>query len=113
MRAKRPGESALLLRDAVDILAQVGIPYDVIGAMAASMHGIVRASMDADAVLAASPSGLAALEECFRRLRLRTDLRHGDAIDLNLLQKLAADFGRETSDTLEKLVGRPVNQPNS
>ena len=61
MRAQRPGESALLLLDAVDQLAEAGVPYAIIGAMAAAVHGIVRASMDADAVLAKPPSGLAAL----------------------------------------------------
>jgi hypothetical protein len=41
-----------LLLDAVDVLARNGISYAVIGAMAASVHGVVRASIDADAVLA-------------------------------------------------------------
>jgi hypothetical protein len=46
MRAQRPGESALLLLDAIDVLTGAGIPYAVIGAMAASVHGVVRASID-------------------------------------------------------------------
>ena len=49
MRATRAGQSALLLLDAVGVLAARKILYAVIGAMAASVHGIVRASMDADA----------------------------------------------------------------
>jgi len=51
VRTTRAGQSALLLLDAVDVLAARKVPYAVIGAMAASVHGIVRASMDADAVL--------------------------------------------------------------
>ena len=184
MRAQRPGESALLLLDAVDVLAEAGVHYAVIGAMAAAVHGVVRASIDADAVLAASPSGLSALEHRFRALGLQTELRYGDAddpisalleltdahdnridllvgikgfdpqafsraievpfhgailrvigledfiatkifahgpqdlvdarvaldvqkgrIDLDLLRQVAARFGRETSDELEKLIG--------
>ncbi len=41
MRAIRAGQSALLLLDAVDVLAARKIPYAVIGAMIASVHGIL------------------------------------------------------------------------
>jgi hypothetical protein len=51
MRTNRSGESALLLLDVVDLLAVQKIEYAVIGALAASVHGAVRASMDADVVL--------------------------------------------------------------
>ena len=54
MRARRAGESALLLVDVVDVLAIEGIEHAVIGALAASVYGAVRASMDADAVLSLS-----------------------------------------------------------
>jgi hypothetical protein len=47
MRTQRHGESALLLLHAVDVLRGEGIRYAVIGAMAASVHGAARASMDA------------------------------------------------------------------
>jgi hypothetical protein len=40
-----------LLLDAVDLMATQRIDYAVVGAMAASVHGAVRASLDADAVL--------------------------------------------------------------
>jgi len=46
----RPGESALLLLDVIDSLAGQNIEYAVVGALAASIHGAVRASMDADVV---------------------------------------------------------------
>jgi hypothetical protein len=53
MRTTRSGESALLLLDVIDLLSAGNIEYAVIGALAASIHGAVRASMDADVVLSA------------------------------------------------------------
>lgn len=51
MRTTRSGESALLLLDVIELLASHKTEYAVIGALAASVHGAVRASMDADVVL--------------------------------------------------------------
>lgn len=56
MRAVGSGESPLLLLDVIAILQSLRVPYAVIGALAASFHGVVRASLDADAVLSL-PSG--------------------------------------------------------
>jgi predicted nucleotidyltransferase len=81
MRTKQPGESALLLLDTVDLLARNGISYAVIGAMAASVHGVVRASIDADAVLAVPVSELGRLEREFRQSGFATELRYGDSDD--------------------------------
>ena len=81
MRAKRSGESALLLLDAVDFLNRENVPYAVVGAMAASVHGVVRASMDADAVLSLTTRALAEVERQFRAAEFRTELRLGDADD--------------------------------
>jgi hypothetical protein len=81
MRARQPGESALLLLDAVDLLARVNVPYAVIGAMAASVHGVVRASVDADAVLAAPVHELRNLDREFRAAEFATELRYGDPDD--------------------------------
>lgn len=66
MRTDSAGQSALLLLDAVDILIHEKVAYAVIGAMAASVHGVVRASLDADAVLALSPKETQSLEPRFR-----------------------------------------------
>ena len=52
MRASARGQSALLMADVAELLAKQGIRYAVIGAMAAAVHGVVRASLDADAVVA-------------------------------------------------------------
>lgn len=81
MRTQGPGESGLLLLDAVEVLEAEGSQYAVIGAMAASVHGVVRASMDADAVVSAPSHRLRELEAAFGRAGFSTELRHGDPED--------------------------------
>lgn len=66
MRATRSGESALLLLDVIDLLADQNIDYAVVGALAASIHGAVRASMDADVVLSV---GVPQAERIERKLK--------------------------------------------
>ncbi len=51
MRTNRPGQSALLLLDVIDVLNTLKIHYAIVGAFAASFYGLVRASMDADALI--------------------------------------------------------------
>jgi len=51
MRAKEGGQSPLLLLDVIDILNKEKVPYAVIGAMAVSFYGVVRSSLDADAII--------------------------------------------------------------
>jgi hypothetical protein len=75
MRAQRPGESALLLLDAIDSLSRANVAYAVVGAVAASVHGAVRASLDADAILAVHSGELAALERRLRDDGFTTDVR--------------------------------------
>ena len=60
MRATRSGESALLLLDVVDLLSDQNIDHAVVGALAASIHGAMRASMDAD--MAKNPDGYCGLK---------------------------------------------------
>jgi hypothetical protein len=81
MRAHRAGESALLLLDVIDALKSANVGYAVVGAMAASVHGVVRASMDADAVLALPTHEVAVLERQLRASGLQTELRYGDPDD--------------------------------
>lgn len=66
MRTSRPGQSALLLLDVVAILQGEGLDYAVIGAFALSVHGTVRASTDADALLCVDSARLRQLRELFR-----------------------------------------------
>jgi hypothetical protein len=77
MRTSQPGQSALLLLDAISVLKKLNIDYAVIGAMAASFYGAVRGSVDADAVLSLMTQSLKTLEDQFKRANFRTELRRG------------------------------------
>jgi predicted nucleotidyltransferase len=81
MRAKASGESTLLLVDAVHVLRTAQVDYAIIGAMAASVHGVIRASRDADALLSITAAALPGLERSFKAAGFITELRHGDADD--------------------------------
>lgn len=81
MKARGPGQSVLLLLDVAEALAGQEVEYAVIGAMAASVHGSIRATTDADALVSVSVRKLAQLERAFRKAGFSTDLRRGDADD--------------------------------
>jgi predicted nucleotidyltransferase len=81
MRTEQAGESALLLLDVVEALESSNVRYAVIGALAASIHGAVRASMDADAVLSAALAEAAAITQCLKTAGFQTELIRGDADD--------------------------------
>jgi predicted nucleotidyltransferase len=82
MRPTSPGQSALLLLDVIDKLNKRHIPYAIVGAFAASFHGMVRASLDADAVISIRTSQEAVdLCEDLRSEKLSTEYRKGDAQD--------------------------------
>lgn len=81
MRTKGSGESALLLLDAVALLTDEGIAYAVIGAMAAAVHGVVRASVDADVVLSVNTARLRQLEKDCVAAGFQTQFREGDFED--------------------------------
>ncbi len=82
MRTTAPGQSALLLLDVIDLLEKRQIPYAVIGAFAASFYGVVRASLDADAVI--SIRSFQDGSDLCRDLEgqgLKADRRNGDSDD--------------------------------
>lgn len=81
MTARGAGESALLLLDVAQLLTDDGVQYAVIGAMAAAVHGSIRATTNADALLAVSPSRLVQLEKALRKAGFGTELRRGNAAD--------------------------------
>ncbi|MGH8863741.1 MAG: hypothetical protein ACREVZ_03710 [Burkholderiales bacterium] len=81
MRATGPGQSLLLLLDVVALLEEQGIEYAVVGALALSVYGAVRATTDADALVSVSPSKLADLEKVIRKSGLMAELRRGDSDD--------------------------------
>ena len=67
MRARRAGQSLLLLLDVVEFLRKAEIDNLVIGAVAAAAHGAVRATTDADALVSLSVSEMAYLEKSLRK----------------------------------------------
>ena len=71
----------MLMIDVAEILAARGIPYAVIGAMAAAVHGVVRASLDADAVISAHLAVGRELQREFAEKGYGAELRIGDADD--------------------------------
>jgi predicted nucleotidyltransferase len=94
MRTKRSGESALLLVDVVEFLVTRNVDYAVIGALAASVHGVVRASMDADVLLSVDAPEVKHLESIFKAAGFRTELTRGDFEDpIPGLLKVNDSFG--------------------
>ncbi len=81
MRARRAGESALLLLDVVDVLNREGIDYVVIGALAATVHGVIRASADADLLLASTAQAASHLTALFIAAGLIAETRVGGLDD--------------------------------
>jgi hypothetical protein len=81
MKARAPGQSALLLLDVAALLGDQDIDYVVVGAMAASVHGSIRATTAADALVSVGVSKLRLLEKQLTKAGFSTDLRHGDAED--------------------------------
>ena len=94
MSATGPGQSLLLLLDVVAVLNKQGIAYGVVGALAASVYGTVRATIDADALVSVSPSRLAGLEKIIRKAGLTVKLRRGDSDDpIPALFAISDQFG--------------------
>jgi predicted nucleotidyltransferase len=94
MRTRRSGESALLLLDAIDVLVSQKIRYAVVGAIAASIHGAVRASMDADVVLSLAVQDAKELEQTFKAANFHSELTRGDFDDpIPALLKLSDTYG--------------------
>ena len=100
MRASRPGQSALLLLDVVELLRRENIDYLVIGAFALAVHGVVRASRDADALLQISPADgpqdLLDAKDAY--------LSADGPVDLDLMRRITRRFGRDAADRLERIL---------
>jgi hypothetical protein len=108
MRAQAPGQSVLLLLDAVVVLTSEKIDYAVIGAIAASVHAVVRASVDADAVLSVTRQQLEKLEGKFVAAGFQTELASGDEQDpIPAMLKLRDGFENRV-DLLAGLRGMEV-----
>ena len=82
MRTTAPGQSTLLLLDVIEHLNKQHIPYAIIGAFAASFYGVVRASLDADAVISILASqDITNLCQEYRLAGLNAEYRKGDIDD--------------------------------
>lgn len=81
MRARAPGQSALLLLDVVAALTRARVDYAVIGAMAAAVHGAIRATLDADALVSLTMPELRKIGRAIQKSGLNTELREGDGSD--------------------------------
>lgn len=81
MRTDATGQSPLLMVDVAEVLTAHGIPYAVIGAMAAAVHGVVRASLDADAVISTHLAVARDLQREFAEKGYGAELRTGDVDD--------------------------------
>jgi hypothetical protein len=87
MRTERAGQSALLFLDVAELLTRENVEYLIIGAFALSVHGLVRASSDVDALLHVSYSRLARISKVFEAAGFEVTIRRGDDEDpiLNML----------------------------
>lgn len=81
MRTRGPGQSARLLLDVAAVLAQKEIEYAVIGALAVSVHGSIRATTDADVLISMAAAKLAQLQRAFRKAGFTSQLQRGEADD--------------------------------
>ena len=81
MRVRGPGQSALLLLEVAAALRDRDIDYVVIGAMAAAVHGSIRATTDADALVSVGVPRLRQLQREFKKAGFSADLRQGDGED--------------------------------
>jgi hypothetical protein len=81
MRTSRPGQSALLLVDVADTLRREQLDYLVVGAFALSVHGVIRASTDADALIQTSLSKMKQLRRVFESAGFEAEFRQGAADD--------------------------------
>lgn len=105
MRTRAPGQSVLLLLDVAAVLADEEVDYAVVGALAASFHGSIRATTDADALVSVSVAKLARLQKVFKKARFTTDLRQGDTDDpIPALLTVADKYGNRV-DLLAGLRG--------
>lgn len=110
MRSSGVGQSALLLLDAIEVLAREKIDYAVIGAMAASIHGVVRASLDADVVLSLGSRKRSDLELEFKSVGFHTELQIGGVDDpISAVLKLMDGF----KNKVDLLVGLRGLEPEA
>ena len=105
MRTQAPGQSSLLFLDVAHILIAEKITYAVIGALAAAVHGEVRGTTDADALLCVALQQLGALRTAFEDAGFQTELRFGDDEDPIPAMLILQDGYENTVELLAGLRG--------
>jgi predicted XRE-type DNA-binding protein len=105
MSTSRPGQSALLLVDVVETLRKAQVDYLVIGAFALSAHGIVRASIDADALLQTTLSKMKQLRRVFEGAGVEAEIREGHGDDPIPAMLILRDLHGNRVDLLAGLRG--------
>lgn len=105
MRTRGPGQSTLLLLDVVRVLAKEQVDYAVVGALAAAVHGAIRATTDADALISVALSRLGQLEKAFRKAAFTSELRRGDSEDPIPAMLILSDRHGNRVDLLAGLSG--------
>jgi hypothetical protein len=112
MRTKGPGESAALLVDVVACLSQQEIGHAVIGAMAAAFHGIVRSSLDADALVFLRGHSLRDVQTALDAMGAQVTVRRGDEDDpIPALIQVTDSYGN-SADLLIGLRGLDPKAPD-
>lgn len=105
MKPTGPGQSTHLLLEVVALLDVSSIDYAVIGALAAAVHGVVRASVDADAVVQVTAAKLSELQATLTDHGLTVELRRGDFDDpIPAMLQVTDEFGNRV-DLLAGLRG--------
>ena len=94
MRTDAAGQSALLMLDVAETLVSANIDYAVVGAMAAAVYGMVRASLDADAIISATVQRSRTLRRTLEDAGFEARLRIGDHDDpIAALLAVSDSFG--------------------
>jgi len=83
MRTTARGQSPILMLDVIEVLSKNKVSYAIVGAMAASVHGQIRGSVDADAIISMKETEFTIenLEAAFKNLGLDVKLSYGDSED--------------------------------
>jgi hypothetical protein len=84
MRPRRPkaaGESTLLLLQVIEVLDRERVDHMLVGAMAAAVHGVIRATTDADLLIGVAVPRLHALRARLQQAGFEVAIRRGDADD--------------------------------
>jgi predicted nucleotidyltransferase len=96
VRTTRRGQSVVLLLDVVDVLRGLQFDYAVIGAVAATVHGTMRVSQDADVLLSGAPADGPTVERAFKNAGFRTTFNRGDPEDdIPGLLRVADEYGNQ------------------